>query len=63
MLAITVYVDLDDWDAPKALGGKGNSALPEFAAKFAQQAGRSTCRWRRSDAVLPGQRPSTIGMY
>jgi hypothetical protein len=40
--AITVYVDLDDWDAcAKALGGTSNSLFAGFAAKLAE---RSGCR-------------------
>jgi hypothetical protein len=40
--AITIYIDLDDWDArAKALGGTSNSLFVGFAAKLAE---RSGCR-------------------
>lgn len=39
--AITIYIDLDDWDAcAKALGGTSNSLLVGFAAKLGERAGR-----------------------
>jgi hypothetical protein len=39
--AITIYVDLDDWDArAKALGGKSNSLFAGFAEKLAERFGR-----------------------
>lgn len=38
--AITIYIDLDDWDArAKALGGTSNSLFVGFAAKLAERAG------------------------
>lgn len=39
--AITIYVDLDDWDArAKALGGTSNSLFAGFAARLAEHSGR-----------------------
>src|SRR6185312_4942330 len=39
--AITVHVDLDDWDArAKALNGTRHALVAGFAAKLAQQMGR-----------------------
>ncbi|WP_454561399.1 hypothetical protein [Mycobacterium haemophilum] len=39
--AITVYVDLEDWDdRAKTLAGTSNSLLAGFAAKFAERMGR-----------------------
>jgi hypothetical protein len=39
--AITIYVDLDDWNArAKALGGNSNSLFAGFAAKVAERFGR-----------------------
>jgi hypothetical protein len=47
--AITIYVDLDDWDArAKALGGTSNSLFAGFAAKLAE---RSGCRDSGDGAV------------
>jgi hypothetical protein len=39
--AITIYVDLDEWDTrAKALGGTSNSLFAGFAAGFAERSGR-----------------------
>jgi hypothetical protein len=39
--AITIYIDLDDWDArAKALGGTSNSLFTGFAAKLGERMGR-----------------------
>jgi hypothetical protein len=47
--AITIYVDLDDWDnRAKALGGTSNSLFAGFAAKLAE---RSGCRATGDGAV------------
>jgi hypothetical protein len=47
--AITIYIDLDDWDAcAKALGGTSNSLLVGFAAKLGERAGRR----RAGDGVV-----------
>jgi hypothetical protein len=43
--AITIYIDLDDWDArAKTLGGTSNSLFTGFAAKLGERMGR-----RRAD--------------
>jgi hypothetical protein len=47
--AVTIHVDLDDWDArAKALGGMSNSLVAGFAAKLAE---RSGCRGAGDGAV------------
>jgi hypothetical protein len=46
---ITVYVDLDDWDArTNSLGGNSHSLLAGFAAKLGERLGR----WRTDDGTV-----------
>ncbi len=52
--AITIYIDLDDWDArAKALGGTSNTLAAGFAAKLAERIGRR----RAGDGAVTLQLP------
>ena len=52
--AITIYIDLDDWDArAKALGGTSNTLVAGLAAKLGERMGRR----RASDGAVTLQLP------
>ena len=52
--AITIYIDLDDWDArAKALGGTSNTLVAGFAAKLGERMGRR----RAGDGAVTLQLP------